>query len=828
MTSLRRINPKGLGVSESRRYTGASAADLMPWAILAEEGVVQTKSGAWVAGYFVSPPDTASSSDATQAHISDTVQIALSRFGAGWSLWGDAISIPAAPYPDAAASNFPNEVAKLVDEERRRAFTREGAHYDNERVICFSYTPPNEQVGRLQGMMYTGGDGEKRSTLSRYLETFQRMLEAFEDECGKEIRLRRMRGFQVTDQFGRTDMQDELVNYLSYCATGVAEGVIIPPYGAYLDSYIGGQDIEPGEVPWIGDSLVTVVTIEGFPAKSFPNIIASLSTLDIPYRFAQRAIFLDDIEAEKAADDLRKKWSAKVVPVMAKLLNAKAATQDEHAANMAVDAATAKALSKAGVRYCYYSATVVLRHAKEATLREMARLVYQTIRACGFTARIETTNTLEAWRGSLPGDTRSNVRRPPLHVGVLADLLPLSGIWTGETTAPCPFYPPGSPPLMFGRTVGSIPFRMNIHVGDVPHTVCFGPTGAGKSALMNSIALQALRYAGMRITAFDFKLGMFATVKACGGNHYNIGSDNVPLLCPLAHLETAKDRLEAEDFIAICFEVQRDRKPTSTQRMEISLAIKRLQQGTLRSLSDFVIAVGDKEVKEAVGYYTLAGSVGHLLDAERDAIEDSNFNCYEIMDLMGMKPEVNVPVLTVLFKRFERALDGSPAMLFISEAWQALGHPVWADKLQAWLRLLRSKNCAVLMDTQRLADAVKSNIMDLLIDSCPTKLYLPNDNAWQKGTPEQPGPLDLYRMMGLNDNQVSIIQGARRKSDVYWTSPLGCRLTAIDLGAMQLAIVGATGEPDVKEVQAFVREYGEGEWVWAYLKHKGVDYASLR
>ena len=52
---------------------------------------------------------------------------------------------------------------------------------------------------------------------------------------------------------------------------------------------------------------------------------------------------------------------------------------------------------------------------------------------------------------------------------------------------PCPLYPPDSPPLCHCVTSGSSPFRLNLHVRDVGHTMMFGPTGAGKSFLARRI-----------------------------------------------------------------------------------------------------------------------------------------------------------------------------------------------------------------------------------------------------------------------------------------------------------------------------------------------------
>ena len=42
---------------------------------------------------------------------------------------------------------------------------------------------------------------------------------------------------------------------------------------------------------------------------------------------------------------------------------------------------------------------------------------------------------------------------------------------------------------------GSTPFRLNLHVDDVGHTLIFGPTGSGKSTLLALIAAQFRRYA---------------------------------------------------------------------------------------------------------------------------------------------------------------------------------------------------------------------------------------------------------------------------------------------------------------------------------------------
>jgi type IV secretory pathway VirB4 component len=114
-------------------------------------------------------------------------------------------------------------------------------------------------------------------------------------------------------------------------------------------------------------------------------------------------------------------------------------------------------LTSALVAFGYYTPVIVLMDQDRATLAESARLIVREIQREGFTARIETVNTMEAWLGSLPGHAIPNLRRPLIHTGNLADLLPLAGAWTGREENPCPFYPPGSPPLLHAATTGATP-----------------------------------------------------------------------------------------------------------------------------------------------------------------------------------------------------------------------------------------------------------------------------------------------------------------------------------------------------------------------------------
>jgi type IV secretion system protein VirB4 len=82
-------------------------------------------------------------------------------------------------------------------------------------------------------------------------------------------------------------------------------------------------------------------------------------------------------------------------------------------------------------------------------------------------------NAVEAWLGSIPGNPYANVRQPIVHTLNLAHMMPVSAVWAGpETNRHLE-----APPLMMAETRGSTPFRLDLHVGDVGHTLVVGPTG---------------------------------------------------------------------------------------------------------------------------------------------------------------------------------------------------------------------------------------------------------------------------------------------------------------------------------------------------------------
>ena len=819
MLALKQFRDKARGV-----------ADLLNWAALIDEGIVLGKDGSLITGWFFRGPEAASLTPAERNQLTARVNAAIARLGGEWALWFDAVRLPAAAYPPRSASHFPDPISAMIDDERRAQFLKEGAHFETERALILMYTPPLRRQTKIIDFIYDDdGEGEAVPPSERQLTGFKRILSDVEDALSDLLRLRRMGGFEVTDAFGRAHLQDELVNYLQFCLTGILSGLNIPPCAMYLDAVIGGQELWPGDTPKIGEHFIACLAIEGFPHESFPLMLAVLDDVPVAYRFSTRFCPLDALDAGRELSRYRRKWLQLKRGFWTQVFRTQGGIVNEDAVLMAEE--TERAISEASsalVSFGFYTPVIVLMGESRAALAEQARLIARQIRGLGFACRIETVNTMEAWLGSLPGHAFPNVRRPLIHSLNLADLVPLSAKWPGLDKNPSPLYPPGAPPLMHAATTGATPFRLNLHVSDVGHTLIFGPTGSGKSVLLAMIAAQFRRYAKAKITVFDKGRSIFALATACGGAHYDLGGDEAsPGLCPLGRLDSDSDAAWAEEWIAVAHELQSGAHPTPRQKQEIHRAVTlmRQAQGGGRTLTDFLATVQDTDIRAALSAYTIEGALGRLLDAREEGLADSDFSVFEVDELMGLGERSLIPVLLYLFRRFERSLDGAPALLLIDEAWIMLGHPVFREKIREWLKVLRKANCAVVLATQSLSDAVNSKLFDVLLEACPTKILLPNEEADKSGSGPVLGPCDIYALFGLNDAEIAIIQTGIKKRHYYAISPEGRRQFELGLGPIALAFAGASSKEQIAAIKALQSRHGEA-WPYFWLEENGIAHES--
>jgi type IV secretion system protein VirB4 len=186
---------------------------------------------------------------------------------------------------------------------------------------------------------------------------------------------------------------------------------------------------------------------------------------------------------------------------------------------------------------------------------------------------------------------------------------------------------------------------------------------------------------------------------------------------------------------------------------------------------------------------------------------------------MGQSAAV-LPVLTYLFHRLEERFDGSPTLLMLDEAWLFLDNPLFAARIREWLKVLRKKNVAVVFATQSLADIAGSSIAPAIIESCPQRIFLPNDRA------VEPQARAAYERFGLNDRQVELIARATPKRDYYLQSRRGNRLFDLGLGRIALAFCGASDPAAQRRIDRILAEEGANDFARRWLEECGLGWAA--
>ena len=799
-----------MNLAEYRRRS-AHLSDFLPWAALAGEGVVLNKDGSFQRTARFRGPDLDSAVPAELVAVAGRLNNALRRLGSGWAVFVEAQRVPAGVYP---TSTFPDTASALVDAERKAQFEEEGTHFESRYFLTLLFLPPAEDAARAERFLYegrdraSGADGhESLATFTDRTEQVLNLIEGFMPECA-----------WLDD--------GETLTYLHSTISTNVQRVRVPEVPMHLDALLADQPLTAGLEPMLGKAHLRVLTVTGFPSATTPGILDDLNRLAFPYRWSTRAVMLDKTEATRLLARIRRQWFAKrksIAAILKEIMTNEASTLlDTDAHNKAMDAdAALQELGSDLIGEAYVTATVTVWDKNPRIADEKLRLVEKVIQGRDFTCIAETVNAVEAWLGSLPGHVYANVRQPPVSTLNLAHMIPLSAVWAGEVRDEH-F---SAPPLLFGHTEGSTPFRFSLHVGDVGHTLVIGPTGAGKSVLLALMALQFRRYHRSQVFAFDFGGSIRAAALAMGGEWYDLGGalsqdtvDPVPLQ-PLSRIDEESERIWAAAWIAAL--IGREGIEISPlYRDHIWSALTSLASAPKeeRTLTGLAIMLQSAELKTALQPYTLEGPWGALLDADTESFGVGNVQAFETEGLVGT--DAAPAVLAYLFHRIERRLDGAPTLLIIDEGWLALDDQGFAGQLREWLKTLRKKNASVVFATQSLSDIDGSAIAAAIVESCPTRLFLPNERA------VEPQITSIYYRFGLNDRQIEILSRATPKRDYYCQSRRGNRLFELGLGEVALAFTATSSKDDQAAITRLIAEHGQDGFAAAWLKERGAAWAA--
>lgn len=781
-----------------------------PWlTIIAPGCVILNKNGSLQQTFAFRGPDldavTPMEVDITVKKVNNI----LRRRRGGWAIFADVQRITSMNYPE---STFPDPVSAMIDEERRLYF-QQGEHFECRYYLTLQWLPPSDHESKLKDLFIESPIKRRHANYKQHLVEFQQEVD----------RVYRMLNECLPDIQPLTN--DETLTFLHDCVSPKRHPVKAIDANR-IDYQITDTPLTPGFHPILGDYHLRTVSILQFPNMSEPGIFDILNRLDFEYRWTTRFIPIDKQDAMKIIKEFTRKWfnnRQSALDIIKSIFTQEISVlQNTDSLKKSRDSdVAAQELAAEAVSFGYYTMTVTVMDRDVNNVEKKVRRIEEIINSRGFTAIVETYNAVDAWFGSLPGISGSNLRTPILSSLNLTHLFPLADKWAGPTWNKRW----DGPPLIYAQTNDSSPFRFDLHTnGEVGHALVVGPTGAGKSFILALMAAQSRRYPGSQCFFFDKGGSIRALTAGLGGDFFDLGHEEEGALSfqPLARLDQPNEIEWALEWVLqLCENEGIEVTPSDKNIIWEALLSVQASSVELRRMSTLYTHIMDERLKEVIFNYTEKGPYGKLFDAASDALKYNPFQVFEMEVLMETKESVVEPALSYIFHRLDSYFSEKtpiPTLLFLDEAWTYLKSESFKNKIGQWLRELRKKKVDVVFATQSLDEIEKSSISSVIIDSCQTKIYLPNPEAIQ------PKQLPLYRSFGLNDREIEIISEAAPQREYFFTSPKGRRL--MEFGAeycpFSLAYIAASSKEDQAAVIDILKTHGKKGFNQEWLRYKNM------
>jgi len=282
-------------------------------------------------------------------------------------------------------------------------------------------------------------------------------------------------------------------------------------------------------------------------------------------------------------------------------------------------------------------------------------------------------------------------------------------------------------------TSSGTPYFFNFHLRDVGHTTIIGPTGAGKTVLMNFLCAQAQK-ANCRMFYFDKDRGADIFVRALGGQYHIIEPGENCHFNPLQLPDTMENRTFISEWIKAMVTVNGEPFTADDQALVNQAIIGNFKLAhkdrILRNIAPFFGLEGPGSLAGRLRMWHSDGRYAGLFDNTQDGVDFTTHAVFgfEMGKVLADKNSL-VPVLLYLFHQIQMSLDGTPTIIVLDEAWALIDNEFFATRIKDWLKTLRKLNAMVVFATQSVEDATGSGISDTLIQQTATQIFLPNPKA---------------------------------------------------------------------------------------------------
>ena len=584
-----------------------------------------------------------------------------------------------------------------------------------------------------------------------------------------------------------------------------------PQSTQYLDFQVVNSNIEAErDHPRVGDHFVRILTMKEAIAETRPLVLDRLFKIEGNFYVVTEWTPLSMAKARKEVDKRRRHFNMSKSGFVSQIGSDPAKTNQRDVLIDESKQADIENLGEClralgdGQTLGDFSLTVVLYSTDLQTInQEMGEFTGVFTNADGalFT---ETYNQLNALFATVPGNYAQNLRKMYLLNSNYADLSFLFTIHPGEKTNPHL----RSEYLAVLETDNATPYYLNLHNGEVAHTLILGMTGSGKSFLCNFLLTNAQKY---RPQTYIFDIGgsFQSLTEIFGGTYLNVGQQSRDFTINPFSLPESKENLQfLFSFFRVLIEGNDKRyKLEFKEERKLWEAIERMYvvAPEQRTLSTFSQIIG--ELKERLHRWTKEGQYGFLFDNVEDTLSFSKFQTFNFAG-WGDAPEVLEPLLFYVLHRASNEIANPDKLatfktFLLDEAWLFIKNETIRSYIVAAQKTWRKHNAAMILATQSIKELEESGMLAIVAESCPTKIFLSNPEMNRQ----------VYReAFHLNDTEIDIIADLIPPGEMLIRKAQSSKKVRLNVDSVSYWIATNNARDNLLKREAFV-QYGIAEGV---------------
>ena len=552
----------------------------------------------------------------------------------------------------------------------------------------------------------------------------------------------------------------------------------------------------------VDDDYVRLLTLKELPSETRPLILNGL--LDIPANFHVVTEWhpVDNARARKEIASRRRHHHNSKTSFVSNLQDRQSMGPKDELVDDSKEAAIAElgaaltALGMEGKNFGEFTLSVVIydedRLQVEHAVAEFQKLFTQHD---GLLYE-ERYNLLNAFFATVPGNRQFNLRK---HWALNSNYADLSFLFTVDVGAQWNPHLEREYLLALESTHGT-PYFLNLHSGDVPHTLLLGATGSGKSFCLSTTLQAAQKYEPL---TFIFDLGgSYETLtRVFGGTYLNVGLKNPGFtINPFSLSQTDENRNFLFLFLRVLIESGGRYELTPEDEKALFASIGRAYKlpAAIRTLTNVASILGP--LGERLHRWTQAGQFGHLFDNAEDTLTFSRFQTFNF-DGWSEYPDVLEPLLFYVLQRASSEIEeptntATFKMFVIDEAWIFLKNATIRDWIVRGEKTWRKKNAAMILATQSVVELAASDLLHIVNESCPTKIFLANPNIDRK----------LYgEIFQLNDTQLELLESLVPKRELLLIQPRVTKKLALYVDALTYWTVTNNARDNLRRQDYFAR-----------------------